>query len=130
MNAPAVFAAVFLALLLVPAPLLWLDGLFHRWLAQRVVNASNGLVDPETASYRIRAAEGIEPRQSATLFAGIGLIASAVIRVTGAGYGSGRSVLVLALAVASAALGALQDRWAWARAAAFAAGATCVVAML
>lgn len=130
MNAPAIVAALFLLLVIVPAPLIWLEGVFHRWLATRIVNATRGLVDFETASYRIRAAEGIEPTQSASLFASVGFVVAAIARVMGAGYATGRSTLVVALALGCAALGAIQDRSTWARPAAFALGATSIVAML
>lgn len=130
MNVPAIAAAMFLLLIIVPAPLIWLDSLFHRWLARRVVNASGGRVDIETASERIRFHEGIEPRQSAVVFAGLGLLLAAAIRVSNANAGAVQSVLVLVLATAAAVLGTLHDRYPWARPGAFLAGAIAVVAML
>lgn len=130
MNLPAITAAVFLLLIVAPTPLLWLDALFHRWLVRRVVGASGGRVDSDSASERIRFAEGIEPRQSAVLFAGMCLVGAAGARVTGAAYSPFKSALVLVLAVAALAMGAIQERYSWARAASFVAGATSVVAML
>lgn len=130
MNLPAVIAAVFLLLVILPTPLVWLDSVFHRWLARRIVNASGGKVDFETASGRIRFHEGIDPRQSAVLFAGLGLLLAAAFRVSNANFGAVQSGLVLVLASAAAVQGALQDRYAWARPGAFLAGAIAVVAML
>jgi hypothetical protein len=130
MNVPAIAAAIFLLLIIVPAPLVWLDSVFHRWLAQRIVNASGGKVDYEAASDRIRFHEGIDPRQSAVLFAGLGLLLAAAIRISNANLAAVQSGLVLVLAFAAAALGAFQDRYTWARPVAFLAGAIAVVAML
>lgn len=130
MNVPAVAAAVFLLFVIAPAPLVWLDSMYHRWLVRRIVNASGGRVDSDTASDRLRFAEWLEPKQSAVLFASIGLVAAAASRVAGANFSAVKAALVMVLALAAAGLGLVQDRYSWGRAGAFAAGATSVVAML
>lgn len=130
MNLSAISGAVFLVLIVFPTPLMWLDTIFHRWLVRRVVNASGGSIDPDLASNRIRFAEGLEPRQSAILFAGVCLVVAAAGRIVAADYSTLKSALVIALALAAAGLGMLQNRYSWARPGSFVAGATSVVAML
>lgn len=130
MNAPSVAAAIFVLLIAVPAPLVRLDALFHRWLVRRIVNASGGKIDDVNASDRIRMAEGIEPRQSASIFAGVGLVAAGLMRSSGARYSAARTGLVLALSLIAAVLASVQERAGWVKPAAFLAGATALVAML
>lgn len=108
-NYAALLAGIALVLSIFPQPLLWLDSAYTRAFARSIVKASEGNIDIDTASDRIRDAEAIEPGHSARLFAGIIYFAGCAIGTITSGSIL-KAVLVLLLAAFTVFLAARPER--------------------
>lgn len=108
-NYAALLAGIALLLAIFPQPLLWLEAAYTRAFARSIVKASEGNIDMNTASDRIRDAEAIDPDHSARLFAGIIFFAGCAIGTIQAGSIL-RAFMVLALAAFTVFLAARAER--------------------
>ena len=129
MNYAAILAGIALFLAIIPQPLLWLESAYTRALARSIVKASEGAIDVNTASDRIRVAEGIDPANSARLFAAIIFFAGCAIGTIQAGS-LFRGLLVLILAAFTVFLATRPERTPLSMVATAVMGAASIVAFL
>lgn len=128
MSLASLSALAALLLTFFPRPLMWLDGLFVRFLAGSMVKASEGSIDQVVAEERIRETEGLDARGSSRVFGVIAFGATCLWGIFG-GVAWPVGLLVGTLAPLTGLLILMMDRNPWYGYAAALSGLACVIAI-